>query len=237
MQKNSDFPTLEIYYSNYANLKIKAIHNVCFQKPCIVTFDNYKYVSTSKSYKLQSHNITSCKKTSFPLVHFTIPCQNIQFTGVPCRSATCSAVGSKRVNSDVYAIYKNAVNVVRDSVIARVSPRLSSSLELHSVTVTVLDALNEWLVKLLVFVWIAIVQIVNTLEVAEKTMRQTLNGFFSDKDLAASSYLQPRTKYLRKTLVFMWNSVLRENLISIFNESVASIDNIFFLGGTLGTRL
>lgn len=67
MQKNSDFPTLEIYYSNYANLKIKAIHNVCFQKPCIVTFDNYKYVSTSKSYKLQSHNITSCKKTSFPL--------------------------------------------------------------------------------------------------------------------------------------------------------------------------
>ena len=49
--------------------------------------------------------------------------------------------------------------------------------------------------------------------------------------------LQLRTKYLRKALVFIWNSALRENLISVFKDSLASIDNIFFLGGRLSTRV
>ena len=43
-------------------------------------------------------------------------------------------------------------------------------------------------------------------------------------------YLQSFTKYLRSTLILMWNGALRgKNLF-------ASINN-FFLAGTLGTRL
>ena len=48
--------------------------------------------------------------------------------------------------------------------------------------------------------------------------------------------LQPFTKYLRLTLVSMWNSALQESLISVFQEFFASIDNIIS-AGRMGTRL
>ena len=63
------------------------------------------------------------------LVHSTIPCQNIQCTSIPNKFVTCSTVKSKRVSGNVNVIRKNAVNVVRVSVIACVIPRPSSSLE------------------------------------------------------------------------------------------------------------
>ena len=58
-------------------------------------------------------------------------------------------------------------------------------------------------------------------------------------ELEAKSCFQNqfRTKYLRQTLVFMWNSGLREGSISIFKEFCASIDKIFILGGRLATWL
>ena len=49
--------------------------------------------------------------------------QNIQCSNAPSESVTCSTVKSKRVNSDVNMIRKNTLNVVRDSVVAPVSPR------------------------------------------------------------------------------------------------------------------
>ena len=50
-------------------------------------------------------------------------------------------------------------------------------------------------------------------------------------------YLQPFAKYLRRTLVFMRNSALREKLSSIFQEFFASISKISILAGRLGTGL
>ena len=50
-------------------------------------------------------------------------------------------------------------------------------------------------------------------------------------------YLQPFAKYLRRTLVFMRNSALREKLSSIFREFFASISKISILAGRLGTGL
>ena len=49
--------------------------------------------------------------------------------------------------------------------------------------------------------------------------------------------LQLFAGYLGLTLVFVWNSALRENLISVFQEFLASIDKLFILAGWLGTRL
>ena len=50
--------------------------------------------------------------------------------------------------------------------------------------------------------------------------------------------LQPFAKYLRLTLISMWNSALQEKfLISVFQEFFTSIDKIFILAGRLGTRL
>ena len=48
---------------------------------------------------------------------------------------------------------------------------------------------------------------------------------------------QPRTKYLRKTLVFMELAYYGKGSISVFKESFANIDKIFFLGRRLGTRV
>ena len=87
---------------------------------------------------LPSHNTPSYKKSviSPPISHVstlskfvlsTMPDQNIQCSNAPSESVTCSTVKSKRVNSDVNVIRKNTSNVVRDSVIAPVSPRSSSS--------------------------------------------------------------------------------------------------------------
>ena len=103
---------------------------------------------------LLCHNTASCKKSVIPpsilrvimlskFVHSTIPCQNIQCKKGPSKSVTCSTVKSKHVNSDVNLIHKNAVNVVSNSVIARVSPCPSSSISLHSVTAIVLNILHE----------------------------------------------------------------------------------------------
>ena len=50
-------------------------------------------------------------------------------TNVPSKAVTCSTVKSLGVNSHVNVIRKNIANVVIDSVIARVSPRPSSSFE------------------------------------------------------------------------------------------------------------
>ena len=49
--------------------------------------------------------------------------------------------------------------------------------------------------------------------------------------------LESITRYLRPTLVFMWNSVERESLISVFQEFLVSINKMFILAGRLGTRL
>ena len=49
--------------------------------------------------------------------------------------------------------------------------------------------------------------------------------------------LQSWTKYLRQTLVFMWNSIIRVNFNSIFQQFFASINKIFLLGGRLGATL
>ena len=59
-------------------------------------------------------------------------------------------------------------------------------------------------------------------------------------ELEAKNLLQrqPFTKYLRQTLVFMWNSALWEKF-NFFSSAVlfANNDKIFILGGKLGTRL
>ena len=93
--KNSDFPKLERCYSNYASSKVKLNWNISFQKPTSVTFaDNCKYISTSKSWMLLSHNKPLCKKTVtspsishvsmlLKFVNSTIPGQNIQCTNAP----------------------------------------------------------------------------------------------------------------------------------------------------------
>ena len=49
--------------------------------------------------------------------------------------------------------------------------------------------------------------------------------------------LQSFTRYLRLTLVFLWNSVLRKGLIFVFQEFFANINKIFNLEGRQGTRL
>ena len=51
------------------------------------------------------------------------------------------------------------------------------------------------------------------------------------------SLLQSLKKYLRQTLVFMWNSALWKGSISIIPEILASIDKMFILAGRLGTNL
>ena len=48
---------------------------------------------------------------------------------------------------------------------------------------------------------------------------------------------QPFTIYLRLTLVFMWNSIVGNGLISVFQEFFASIKKMLILAGRLGTRL
>ena len=48
--------------------------------------------------------------------------------------------------------------------------------------------------------------------------------------------LQPITRYLRLNLLFMRNSALRISLISVFQESFASINKVFILLKRLGTR-
>ena len=63
-----------------------------------------------------------------------MPGQNIKCTNAPRKSVTFSTVKSKRVNSNVSVIGKNTVNVVSDSVIARASPRPSTSLEPNDFT-------------------------------------------------------------------------------------------------------
>ena len=84
----------------------------------------------------------SCKKsiispsishlsTLSKFVYYTIPGQNIQCTNAFSKPVTCSTRKSKRVSNDLNVIRKNTVNAVSDSVIARVSPRLSSSLEFN----------------------------------------------------------------------------------------------------------
>ena len=94
--KNSDFPTLETCYSNYASSKVKLNRNVSFQKSFSIAFaDNCKYVPTSKSYMLPSHNAPSCKKSVISpsishlgklskFVHSTMPGQKIQCTNALC---------------------------------------------------------------------------------------------------------------------------------------------------------
>ena len=93
--KNSDFPTLKTCYSNYASSKVKLNRKVSFQKSSGIAFvDNCKYVSTSKSYMLPSHNTLSCKKSviSPPISHVsklskfvpsTMPGQNINVLMLP----------------------------------------------------------------------------------------------------------------------------------------------------------
>ena len=49
--------------------------------------------------------------------------------------------------------------------------------------------------------------------------------------------LQSAIKYLRLTLVFVWNSAGWESLISIFQDAFARIDKIFILAGVLHTRV
>ena len=84
---------------------------------------------------LPSHNTPSFKKSIFhgstlsKFLHSTMPGQNIKCSNAPSKSVICSTVESKRVNSDVNIIHKNPVNVLSDSVIARVGSRLPSSLE------------------------------------------------------------------------------------------------------------
>ena len=58
-----------------------------------------------------------------------------------------------------------------------------------------------------------------------------------EKCLNLFNFHQSLTKYLRLTLVFMWNSALRESLLSVFQEFFASINKIFILVGGLGARL
>ena len=50
-------------------------------------------------------------------------------------------------------------------------------------------------------------------------------------------YLQSLKKYLRLTLVFMWNSTQMENLIAVFQVLSASINKTFILGRRLATTL
>ena len=49
--------------------------------------------------------------------------------------------------------------------------------------------------------------------------------------------LELRTKYLRKTLIFIWNSALRGKFNFCFQGIFPSIDKMFFLRGRRGTRI
>ena len=55
----------------------------------------------------------------------------------------------------------------------------------------------------------------------------------SEKSFQRQSF----TKYLRLTLVFMWNREQWKSLISIFEEFFTSFNKIFILAGRLHTRL
>ena len=57
------------------------------------------------------------------------------------------------------------------------------------------------------------------------------------QDCKIFTKLQPFTKYLRLTLVFLWNSALREKFNFCFSRVFASIDKISILAGRLGARL
>ena len=56
-------------------------------------------------------------------------------------------------------------------------------------------------------------------------------------DRVVFQYLRPFTKYLRLTLVSIWNSALREKFNFCFQQFFSSIDKIIILTGRLGTRL
>ena len=62
-------------------------------------------------------------------------------------------------------------------------------------------------------------------------------GVWGELEAKNSFQRQSFTKCLRQTLVFMWNSKIRESFISIFPQFFAGINKIFILGGRLGTRL
>ena len=55
-------------------------------------------------------------------------------------------------------------------------------------------------------------------------------------EIQTAFFLQPFTKYLGQTLVFMWNNALRESSIS-FSSFLLLLTKKIILGGRLGTRL
>ena len=63
-----------------------------------------------------------------------------------------------------------------------------------------------------------------------KTVKEVMfEGVWGKLEAKKCFQCQSFTKYLRLTLVFMWNSALQ--------EFFASINNVFILAGRLGTRL
>ena len=52
-----------------------------------------------------------------------------------------------------------------------------------------------------------------------------------------AKHLQSCKKYIRKTLVFMWNSTLREKFNFCFSIVFVRIAKVLILGGTLGTSM
>ena len=59
-------------------------------------------------------------------------------------------------------------------------------------------------------------------------MKWILKGFGGDLASIECFQRQSVTKYLRLTLVFMWNSALWENLIANFEDFFASIKKFHF---------
>ena len=70
----------------------------------------------------------------------------------------------------------------------------------------------------------------------KRNSKDCIRCFFNFSNYALSDP-QLFTKRLKQTLVFMRNCKIREKLISIFQQSFASINNIFTFRGGLGTRL
>ena len=63
--------------------------------------------------------------------------------------------------------------------------------------------------------------------------------FLNYQSFRTSKEVQPFTKYLRQTLVFMWNSALREkfNFLSFFSSLLLILTKKIIFGGRLGTKL
>ena len=85
--------------------------------------------------------------------------------------------------------------------------------------------------------WFYAKTVLKTLELPKLLIKSNLKG--PGGELEAKYYLRRKLwpKYLGQTVVFLWNSTLREQFNFIFEEFFGIIDKILILGERLSTRL